>query len=521
MSKFLFRPAPIEGESMSSWRQRLGIANGFTLFPLAPSELRRSDFDHAPSVQTLDWLSEASGYSSSHLRALTVRESAKDILEGIATQSPRPRWIVPLQYSRREGVVGIPFCPHCLAEDTEPYFRLRWRFAFTASCMIHGRVLQHGCEACGSPVWPTVSTRTQSFKTAQSPLHSCVVCRRDLRRRSAVALDSGLESQVSFFSADALEVDLGTRVVATREFLQAAWILGALFRGRATRSRIMAGEDSFAVECSALPQSVALELLPVESRARLLVALNKLFVDWPKSLLKFCQSHGIKALHFSEYRVDMPKWFHDDILPEIQERDWNGVSAEDFDRAVERVNDSGRMPTRYSICRILGRTESVYVDRALAPKRQANAAEAEQFIDSLEDYLQEVSTHPATRFAAPRNAAALLLAIHEQAPITSVLQFDAERCEVILRGHRHYGVVSPAVARFQALLCRLVGDLLEHARADSSSHTQSGKSPFRPWRGKSVRPHAVTTLLRRCMASLPWQIPRRYSSLQVLRTSAR
>ena len=69
---FLMTPRPEPEESLSSWRQRFGMANGFRLFPLAPGELRRSDPDVAPSDSTLEWLSQTHGVPVDKLVLMTA-----------------------------------------------------------------------------------------------------------------------------------------------------------------------------------------------------------------------------------------------------------------------------------------------------------------------------------------------------------------------------------------------------------------------------------------------------------------
>src|SRR5205814_803631 len=47
---------------------------------------------------------------------------------------------------------GQQFCPLCLHEDKEPYYRKRWRLAFMTCCEIHAVALLDRCPQCGSPV---------------------------------------------------------------------------------------------------------------------------------------------------------------------------------------------------------------------------------------------------------------------------------------------------------------------------------------------------------------------------------
>jgi len=50
--------------------------------------------------------------------------------------------------------VWLRFCPQCLAEDGQPYFRREWRLATTIACARHGIRLLDRCPDCGQGLAP-------------------------------------------------------------------------------------------------------------------------------------------------------------------------------------------------------------------------------------------------------------------------------------------------------------------------------------------------------------------------------
>lgn len=63
------------------------------------------------------------------------------------------RWVLLLgQYHRLHQGFGMQYCPLCLGEDSEPYYRLSWRLAFYTFCPRHQTLLLDRCHACGAPV---------------------------------------------------------------------------------------------------------------------------------------------------------------------------------------------------------------------------------------------------------------------------------------------------------------------------------------------------------------------------------
>src|SRR5438552_475194 len=45
----------------------------------------------------------------------------------------------------------LQYCPYCLHDDPDPYFRRRWRLTFVTVCPPHRCRLLDRCAACGAP----------------------------------------------------------------------------------------------------------------------------------------------------------------------------------------------------------------------------------------------------------------------------------------------------------------------------------------------------------------------------------
>ncbi len=177
---FLIRPPPQPGECLSSWRQRLGLENGFRLFPLAPGELRRSDPDLVPRASTLDWVAANTLQPADLIAAMTLRGLHGRLLT-IEGSRRHPRWVIPLRYSGEQEGINVPFCPQCLREDKKPYFRLMWRISLTSRCNNHSNLLVDQCPSCRSPVWPGLVCIPGVYDRVWCAPHICPKCQFDLR----------------------------------------------------------------------------------------------------------------------------------------------------------------------------------------------------------------------------------------------------------------------------------------------------------------------------------------------------
>lgn len=92
------------------------------------------------------------------------------------------QWILTLKmYHRTRQGFGLQFCPTCLAEDTIPYFRKRWRIALNTVCTRHGIMLLDRCPVCGAGVAFHRLDMARADVIEVTPLSHCHSCGFDLR----------------------------------------------------------------------------------------------------------------------------------------------------------------------------------------------------------------------------------------------------------------------------------------------------------------------------------------------------
>lgn len=143
---------------MSSWLVRLAHGHGLKVQTFCSLifgnrlQIWNRDIDrHAPEW-LLNELSEKTGTDIAVARGTTVR-SYEGTLFGRFKPSGSLPWILVLKlYHRTFEGYGFQFCPHCLSEDAQPYFRRSWRVAISTSCDRHQRQLLDRCPECGSGI---------------------------------------------------------------------------------------------------------------------------------------------------------------------------------------------------------------------------------------------------------------------------------------------------------------------------------------------------------------------------------
>ena len=158
-------PAPQDDELLSSWLVRLAYLHRFkvhsfcALFFGRHREVWTRDIDRYCPDWLVRELNILTGCSSEQiLRASLV--NLGDFLGVDFSVQGRVRQLLPLGiYHRTRQRYGMQFCPQCLAEDTQPYFRRTWRLALQTICLKHELVLRDRSAAakalsCSSELMP-------------------------------------------------------------------------------------------------------------------------------------------------------------------------------------------------------------------------------------------------------------------------------------------------------------------------------------------------------------------------------
>lgn len=151
-------PHPLPGECLSSWLVRTAHANGLKVqtFCVRVFGNQKQVWNRDIDRQAPDWIlgpmSAKTGTTSKAADKTTLNLYEKRLFPEMKPSGVL-RWVLPLKLTHRvyKGF-GMQYCPSCLAEDDEPYFRLAWRLGLYTFCPKHLTLLHDKCWNCGAPV---------------------------------------------------------------------------------------------------------------------------------------------------------------------------------------------------------------------------------------------------------------------------------------------------------------------------------------------------------------------------------
>lgn len=183
-------PSPFEDELPTSWVIRIAEMHAVTVSELFRAMMLRgaSDPDIAFSRKHINRLTKGTlgDYGNAYANS--------ELFRSLRKQS----WLKVWLRKDSHGKSTVGFCPECLANDTEPYFRGVWRFRFWVLCDKHNRRMLDACTFCGAPVqlkpfifhapWKGPGRRLATCRACTKPLHWAFPAEDEICQERASAL---------------------------------------------------------------------------------------------------------------------------------------------------------------------------------------------------------------------------------------------------------------------------------------------------------------------------------------------
>jgi len=376
---------PLEDELLSSWLVRLARAHGLRLHTFCDLAWRHKpiwnrDIDKSADEEILRVLSEKTATPIERVRQTTLAA-----YEGWLYEKHNPygntKWIMPVGvYHRMRKRPGLQYCPMCLREDEDPYFRRRWRLAFVTLCEKHGRLLLDRCPRCKSPV---NFHRNQIDKKS---ITLCFRCGKDLREApqpSDIRVRAQVGQQVFLLKtlSDGWVMIPGSGPVYSHFYFDVLHQLMRLLAG-GERSVPLRLVTSVSVRWKAdeprfTQNDNEIETLGPRGRCILLSRGMWLLVDWPPRLVGVGRKHGIWSSALLRDMDRPPFWYWRVIHEQLYEPSYSPSDLE-VEAAVSYTRKLGKVPRERIVSRLLGVNQVFRKKRArvVAPPRTASRERA-------------------------------------------------------------------------------------------------------------------------------------------------
>ena len=155
------RPKRLPDELFSGWLWRCATASHVSpaLFAADVLGSPHDDIDRDVAPEVVRRLARLTGQTIEHLAAGTLpvipwvpQDTIGGMIEDLLLTDDRLLLTWRAKADNRRDRPILAWCPSCLANDTVPYFRRRWRFAPFVVCLAHRAMLRDRCWKCRSRI---------------------------------------------------------------------------------------------------------------------------------------------------------------------------------------------------------------------------------------------------------------------------------------------------------------------------------------------------------------------------------
>lgn len=356
---------PKSDELLSSWIVRLARAHGMKVQTFCQMMFGREqaiwnrDIDKLAPAALLDRLCELTGTTREQTWGTTL-----NAYEGILYERHNPygctQWILPLGiYHRTRKRFGLLYCPRCLKEDDEPYFRKQWRLAFHLVCDRHGTLMSDRCPSCGMAVVFFRRELGHRNELDGGEITRCHACGFDLCQ--APAYDPpGPDGQVlAMLRSLIMFRDIGWWFAGNQQipyshlFFDVLHHLAVLIGSRAGRK--LRGEIERRMDISLpnrTPGNAKLEMRPFWERYWLIIVAYWLLQQWPQRFVDINLDAGMSSAWVLRGEC-LPWWFEQTVRTNLNCAVYVPC-VEELASVADFLKAQGRQVSIGAISRVLG-----------------------------------------------------------------------------------------------------------------------------------------------------------------------
>lgn len=415
---FLIRHPPLPGESLSSWRLRNGVANGYKVFPRPRNSPILSDPDLLPSDDELDWLSKNLNIDIPSIYQLSLN-SINAVLSNDNNHSNRKRWVLASGHGSKHKSPGPVACPGCIRTGPS-FFHLSWRYAFSTLCPIHNVFMIDTCPECGAKIWP--SNLPKASTEIQVQPGNCHKCRAELGKVIPAQVNS-LETPVPWAWVSNKRVpDTHLFTKNLPDFFDTIWnVCQLLVRNRSFKiwDNI---PSSVTEEFDLLPKEPFQYIESGDIRTRHTVFNIALWMTqgWPNRFVDICRSSRVFKSDILSKSVYAPQRYVDVVNERLALRKRDIIKSTDIEKTINNIRSTGKPISKSSVRRALGVEESKAINSFLDQRRQATPKEFLLFCGAFEENIRTTPTSRDQKATLTRDYLIFLLSVLSEKPIEEI-----------------------------------------------------------------------------------------------------
>ncbi|MGB9182231.1 MAG: TniQ family protein, partial [Pyrinomonadaceae bacterium] len=389
---------PMSGEILSSWLIRLSTVHGLTPFRFVsaigttPQNLwLRRDIDRVDNQAFFELLAEKTCTSFTTVLSTTLTEYQGKVFESSLPSGVTP-WLIPRDnvHIRNSKYFSVQYCPSCLSQDKEPYFRRQWRLAFAIFCVKHKTPLLDRCTKCGQAINFYLNTSKEQVNRSLS-LIICYRCNFDLRKATVKAVISPDTAMLKFqkhllesAGQEWIEIPHIGQIPSLLYFEGLRHLAYALVGShKYTNNLLKTALQYYGIqnESTWLPRKSTFETLGITTRRVAIIIMQKLLNNWPDEFINFSRTINVQSDAWNRKHsiIETPFWYWKVIHLNLRRTRYI-PSEQEITSIFNHLRKTGREVTRKELCKYLSHN---VVPHILRRKGLTNAALYASYPESI------------------------------------------------------------------------------------------------------------------------------------------
>lgn len=359
---------PKNDELLSSWLVRLSAAHGLKPYPFASTiysevhawELR--DVDRARDSGFLNTLANKTATDVERIINTTLTSYEGWLFES-HLQHGTTAWIMPRGAMKhlKHKYFGLQYCPLCLSEDKQAYFRREWRLAFNVLCTKHKILILDRCPKCGEAINFYINISRDSYVDSDR-LTVCHNCHSDYRNIKVDSLQQVDTSEVDFHKHLLTTLRQGSVSLTDNSKLHSLLYFEGLRHMAFALTKSHPYIDNLLEQATryyglinlrtTLAKRLPFEQLDVRTRRSALLIIQRLLGEWPEEFINFNGSNKLDWSVWIRERKSTPFWLWSIINLNVRRHAYT-PSEQEITSILDHLDKSGRQLSSSELCKYL------------------------------------------------------------------------------------------------------------------------------------------------------------------------
>jgi len=292
------------------------------------------------------------------LRTMTFRSYEGYLFEEVHGSTGATPFINPLgMRGRRSSLPGLRYCPLCLHDDEHPYFRKKWRLAFSVLCTQHRCYLLDRCPRCGTPLTPYLSCKDEHVVV-------CYRCGGSLVGAEKLSASEDVEI-INVVKWLYTVLDDGYVVISDTPIHSHLYfnVLHQILKLMISKRYGQKLRESVGICSLEISGYKTYESIPIRDQARMLIKAVWLLNEWPQRFVGICEHSKLFSSALLKDLEQAPFWYWRVIVTKLYNPD-TVVTTEEIQEAYRFMERRGIPISEFSLSKMLG-VRQVFRKRAM------------------------------------------------------------------------------------------------------------------------------------------------------------